>query len=106
MHTLKPLDEAAIICAAASETGAIVTVEEHSVLGGLGGAVAEVLAESGISPVRFKRIGLPSEFAKYVGSQEYLRAQYGALPEPSRPRCAKVDGLARCRRSRSGGSYA
>ena len=76
MHTLKPLHDEAIICAA-SETGGVVTVEEHSVLGGLGGAVAEVLAESGLSPLRFKRIGLPSEFASYVGSQEYLRARYG-----------------------------
>ena len=79
---LPRLREVEAIMCAADETGAIVTVEEHSVLGGLGGAVAEVLAESGISPLRFKRIGLPSEFAKYVGSQEYLRARYG-LSEPA-----------------------
>lgn len=78
MHTLKPLDTAAVF-AAAQETAAVITVEEHSVLGGLGGAVAEVLAESCI-PVAFRRIGLPSEFAKAVGSQEYLRDLYGLTP--------------------------
>jgi transketolase len=81
MHTVKPLDEQAIL-SAADETGAVVTIEEHSILGGLGGAAAEVLAESGISPLRFKRIGLPSEFADDVGGQNYLRTRYG-LTEPA-----------------------
>ncbi|MBI3610078.1 MAG: transketolase [Nitrospirae bacterium] len=76
MHTIKPLDSEAVL-AAARETRAIVTLEEHSVLGGLGGAVAEILAESGMSNVTFKRLGLPSAFASCVGSQEYLRAVYG-----------------------------
>jgi transketolase len=75
MHTLKPLDEAAILRAAA-ETGAIFTLEEHSVIGGLGSATAEILAESGMA-VQFKRIGLPSAFASRIGSQEYLRAAAG-----------------------------
>ncbi len=65
---------------AAWETGLIITVEEHSVLGGLGGAMAEVLCEMDL-PVRFRRIGLPSEFTKHVGGQEYLRDVYG-LSEP------------------------
>jgi len=76
MHTLKPLDTGAVL-AAARETRAVVTIEEHSVIGGLGGAVAEVLAEcSEVRPL-FKRLGLPPEFSPYVGSQEYLRARYG-----------------------------
>lgn len=75
MHTLKPLDEEAVL-AAARETGAILTLEQHSVLGGLGGAVAELLAESGV-PVRFRRVGLPSAFAPAVGSQEWLERQHG-----------------------------
>ena len=79
MHTIKPLDTF-VIEKAARETGLIVTVEEHSILGGLGGAVAEILCELDI-PVRFRRIGLPSEFTKHVGSQEYLRDIYG-LSEP------------------------
>ena len=61
MHTIKPLDTD-MIKKCAGETGAIVTVEEHSINGGLGSAVAEYLMESGFSG-RFKRIGLPDEFA-------------------------------------------
>lgn len=76
MHTVKPLDTPAVL-AAVRETGAIVTLEEHSVIGGLGGAVAEVLAESGELRVPFKRLGLPSAFSSQVGSQEYLRAACG-----------------------------
>ncbi len=76
MHTVKPLDTEAVI-AATRETRAIVTLEEHSVIGGLGSAVAEVLAESHELRVPFKRLGLPSAFSSHVGSQEYLRAAYG-----------------------------
>ncbi len=76
MHTVKPLDTE-VVLAAARETRALVTIEEHSVLGGLGGAVAEVLAESGELRVPFKRLGLPSVFSSHVGDQEYLRAAYG-----------------------------
>ena len=79
MHTLKPLDEAEILSAAA-ETGAIATLEEHSVIGGLGSAVAEVLAEAIGPRGRLKRLGVPSAFAPEVGSQEYLRAMYGLSP--------------------------
>jgi transketolase len=74
MHTIKPLDTEAILSAAA-ETGAIVTIEEHSVVGGLGGAVAEVLAESGTSVI-FKRIAVNDSFCTKVGSQDYLRKLY------------------------------
>jgi transketolase len=75
MHTLKPIDREAII-AASQETGAIFTVEEHSIVGGLGGAVAEVLAESGRA-ARFKRIGAGDYFADRVGSQEFMREYHG-----------------------------
>jgi transketolase len=80
MHTLKPLDTEAVL-AAARETRAIVTLEEHSVIGGLGSAVAEILAEAEGSKVTFKRIGLPSSFSPYNGSQEYLLAQHGLTDE-------------------------
>ncbi len=76
MHTLKPLDETAVL-AAARQTNAIFTLEEHSVVGGLGGAVSEFLAESGEMTMAFKRFGLPSAFSSIIGSQEYLRAQHG-----------------------------
>jgi transketolase len=80
MHTLKPLDEKAVIDAA-RETRAIVTLEEHSIIGGLGSAVGEVLAETNGMKIAFKRIGLPCFFSPYVGSQEYLRAQHGLTEE-------------------------
>jgi transketolase len=68
MHTLKPLDEAAIADAAAA-TGAIVTAEEHSVINGLGAAVAEVVTDRGLG-VPVKRVGLQDRFA---GSGPYER---------------------------------
>jgi transketolase len=76
LHTLKPLDEAAVL-AAARETGGILTLEQHSILGGLGGAVAEVLAEAPGPHPPFRRIGLPSAFSPRVGSQQYLEKENG-----------------------------
>jgi transketolase len=76
MHTLKPLDETEVL-AAARETGAIATLEEHSVVGGLGSAVAEVLAEAGPGVARLVRLGLPTEFVRTVGNQEYLLGNFG-----------------------------
>lgn len=81
MHTVKPLDTDAVL-AAARETGAIFTLEEHSVIGGLGGAVAELLAESSEVQIPFKRLGLPSAFMSIVGTQAYLRAQHGLSADP------------------------
>jgi len=88
MHTLKPLDSEAVL-AAARETGALLTLEQHSVIGGLGSAVAEVLAEApGPRHIPFRRIGLPSAFSPRVGSQQYLEAQNG-LDEASILRSAE-----------------
>jgi len=76
VHTIKPLDVAAILDHAAN-VRAIVTVEEHTVIGGLGSAVAEVIAEAGFDPAkRFKRIGLPDVFPDQYGSQESLMERY------------------------------
>ena len=75
MHTVKPIDEEAIRKAAA-ETRRIITLEEHSVAGGFGSAVAEVLAESGVN-ARFLRIGFPPVFAHEVGNQDYIKKCYG-----------------------------
>lgn len=75
MHTLKPLDGEAIL-AASRHTNAIFTLEEHSIIGGLGTAVAETLAE-GRQNVFFRRFALPSAFCCKPGSQDYLRAEYG-----------------------------
>ncbi len=75
MHTIKPLDTEAVL-AAASETGRIVTVEEHYIAGGLGGAVAEFMAEN--LPTPMKRIGINDCFASN-GPYEDLIGLYGLL---------------------------
>ena len=73
IHTIKPLDEELIV-AAAKETGKVVTVEEHSVIGGLGGAVCECLAEK--APVPVKRIGVNDVFGE-SGPAVALLEKYG-----------------------------
>jgi transketolase len=80
MHTVKPLDTQ-VVLDAARETKAVFTVEEHSVIGGLGGAVAEVLAESRARSLCFQRIGLKGVFSSLVGDQEYLLRNYGLDPQ-------------------------
>jgi transketolase len=76
MHTVHPLDRDAVL-AAARETGGIVTVEEHTLLGGMGGAVAECCLDAGVSPQVFRRVALQAGSPYLVGSQEYLRSRYG-----------------------------
>ncbi|HUW84749.1 MAG TPA: transketolase C-terminal domain-containing protein [Phycisphaerae bacterium] len=78
MHTLKPLDRQALR-QAAEQTGAIVTVEEHSVIGGLGSAVADFLAEADLSYVRLRKHALPDELQRKVGSQQYFRRLSGSI---------------------------
>jgi hypothetical protein len=75
VHTIKPLDTDTL-AAAASETGGIVSIEEHAVDGGLGGAIAEALMEAGAFPPFFVRMGLRNTFSSVVGSQQYLRKVY------------------------------
>ena len=75
MHTIKPIDREAII-KAAKETGKIITVEEHNLSGGLGSAVAEVLADEGCLNVKMKRMALPDVNVHEVGSQQWLREYY------------------------------
>lgn len=72
MPSIKPLDED-IILTSAKKTKAIFTIEEHSIIGGLGSAVAEVLAEHR-NNIIFNRIGVPDRFTKVIGSQEYMRS--------------------------------
>jgi transketolase len=84
MHTVKPIDAEAVIAAAA--TGVVLTVEEHNIIGGLGSAVAEVLAETG-THCRFSRHGLPDEYA-LIGPPLALYAHYGL----------DADGIARALR--------
>lgn len=74
MHTIKPIDENAIR-KAASDTGAIVTAEEHSIIGGLGGAVSEVVGELGLC-VPVIKVGINDKFGK-SGTAEELLHIYG-----------------------------
>ena len=79
MPFIKPIDKK-VILEAAKETKAIFTIEEHNIIGGLGTAIAEVLAESDES-ISFKRIALPDAFPSEIGGWAYLRKLYGLSPE-------------------------
>lgn len=73
MHTIKPLDEA-LVLESAVKTGAVITVENHNIIGGLGSAVAEVLGEQ--RPTPLERVGVCDEFGE-VGPENYLRQRFG-----------------------------
>ena len=75
MHTIKPIDEEEVILAA-SQTGGIVTVEEHNKDCGLGSAISEVCMDSGVFPKKFLRIGLNNKYSSVVGSQKHLKSFY------------------------------
>jgi len=77
MSSVKPIDREAILDAART-TGGIVTVEEHSIYGGLGGAVAEIVAQE--HPTRIKILGVPGVFAP-TGSAEFLLEHFGLTAE-------------------------
>jgi len=77
VFTVKPIDREAIM-AAAKNTGAVVTVENHNIHNGLGSAVAEVLVET--TPVPMARVGIQDEFGE-VGSVEYLKERFGLTAE-------------------------
>lgn len=72
--TIKPLDPALV--AAASAARAVVVIEEHTVIGGLGSAIAEACMSAGAAPPRFLRIGLDDIYPTIVGDQRYLRKVY------------------------------
>jgi len=75
MYSVKPLDRQAVL-AAAAKCEFLVSVEEHSIFGGLGGAIAEVLAEAGCG-ARLLRIGLQDAFASGYGTQKEVRRKNG-----------------------------
>jgi transketolase len=79
LHTLKPLDKE-IIKDRARTRVAIITLEEHSIIGGLGSAVAEVLADNGLA-VPFRRLGVQDTYLPVIGRQDFLRAQVGLSEE-------------------------
>jgi transketolase len=94
MATVRPIDCDAILEAAA-QTAAIVTVEEHSVVGGLGGAVAEVVATS--APVHMRILGVPGVFAP-TGSAQWLLEHFGLTPAGIRNAALEVLEKAGARR--------
>ena len=79
MHTIRPLDKEAVL-RAAKETGGIITVEDHFVVGGLGSAVAEVLADEGVSTI-FRRLGVPDDDFPPTAEPNELYQHYGFDPE-------------------------
>ncbi len=85
--TVKPLDEETVRACAQSHA-LIVTCEEHNILGGLGTAVAEVLAESA-GKARLVRLGITGSYCTDVGDQQYLRRQYGLSGEQIAGRIVK-----------------
>ena len=77
IHTPKPIDEEAIL-KASRNVECVITYEEHNIIGGLGSAVAELLAENEFDrPPRFKRIGIPDVFANEYGSQDSIMDNMG-----------------------------
>lgn len=76
VHTVKPLDNETV-CAFAKKCGAVVTAENHSIVGALGGAVAETLSES--CPTVMRRIGVTDHFGE-VGKLDYLEKKFGMTP--------------------------
>lgn len=76
MPTIKPFDRE-LLLELSAPVRAVVSIEENTILGGLGGAVAEVIAEAGFSPVKkFRRIGIPDVFPDHYGSQAGLMDHY------------------------------
>ena len=73
--TLKPIDRE-LILSLGQRFKHLITVEEHTIIGGLGGAVCETLAEEGC-PCRVHRMGMPDVYSCIVGTQQYLRQRYG-----------------------------
>ncbi|MEA4855665.1 MAG: transketolase C-terminal domain-containing protein [Solidesulfovibrio sp.] len=90
LPTVKPLD-AELLRQAMAQARAVVTVEENTILGGLGGAVAEVLAEADFPQAkRFRRMGLPDVFPDCYGTQKGLWQRYGLTPAAIRDTAAGI----------------
>lgn len=86
--TVKPFDDAALV-ASARKTGRVVTVENQSIIGGLGGAVCEVLSEQCPTPV--KRLGVPDQFGE-IATEDYLFNKYGFGVEHIKAACRPGEG--------------
>lgn len=88
-HTVKPLDEV-FLADVFRRFQAVVTVEEHSRIGGLGGAVAEWLADQAEAEARLVRIGAPDDFFDEAGSQSDARKKFGLTPQGIAETCLRA----------------
>nr|MBL0721275.1 1-deoxy-D-xylulose-5-phosphate synthase [Sulfurovaceae bacterium] len=79
MHSIKPFDSK-YIADIISKDKPIFTIEEHSIIGGLGSIVSEYIAESKYNPI-FKRFALPDKYSHYVGSQKHIRSKFNFTSE-------------------------
>lgn len=80
MHTVKPIDKK-LIQKLAKKSSFLFTIEEHSEIGGLGSAVAEIISQESKSKAKLVRIAIPDLFPHKLGSQNYLRQTYGLSPQ-------------------------
>lgn len=80
VNCLKPLDEEPIL-QAVRESGKIITLEEHSVIGGLGSTIADLCMDNGVMPSYFKKMGMQDAYPTIVGDQDYLRKKHGMSAE-------------------------
>lgn len=76
MHTIKPIDEKLLVKEIQGHK-VVFTLEEHSVVGGLGSSVAEILLENNVKNIIFKKLGVPGDYKNIVGGQSYLKKYYG-----------------------------
>ncbi len=88
MHTVKPLDQE-LLASLSDSFSHWVTLEEHSLIGGLGAAIAEWMIDERIRHVTLSRFGTPDRFPHPIGSQKYLRGQYGLEPSVLAPKIIK-----------------
>lgn len=79
LHTLKPVDEDLII-KEANSVKTVFTIEEHSIIGGLGSIISDVLTQNDVR-IKFRKIGVPDRFTKVIGNQEYMRRANGLSTE-------------------------
>ncbi len=80
LPTVKPLDTEMLL-SAMDKVDAVISVEEHTVIGGLGSAVAETMLEAGVQR-KFKRVGVPDVFPDHYGTQNLIMERYGIWPAP------------------------
>ena len=98
-RAVKLVDHLVIGVAINASKNPVFTLEEHSIVGGLGSAVAELLAEELDLKRPFKRLGVPNAFSPHIGSQEYMLAQHGLAPEAISGQIKAVLAAAQCGRS-------